>query len=206
MLLFLTGCGGGSSSPEQAIARYYKASYKKDRKALERYWRISDDNKKARKVIIENHILVGEFYAELEKKGKKVIEKVVERGEMYRMGTNLKPPSRKEIKEAVKNSFQVREGSQQFVVSIPNRRTLYVGKYKGRWYVEHSFIAVNRQWDNNEVAFFEDMNKLYKDMRKEIKKSKNLLKTREGLGIFLMELQAKEQDLMYKHNIPLLMK
>ncbi|MCA9406093.1 MAG: hypothetical protein KC684_06115 [Candidatus Omnitrophica bacterium] len=206
MIILLTGCGGGSGSPEQAIAQYYKASYKNDRKALEKYWRISDDNKKARKVIIENHILVGEFYASLEKVGKKAIDQMVQRGEMDRRGTNLKPPSSKEIKTAIKNAFELKKGEQRFVVSIPNRRLLYVGKYKGRWYVEHPFISVNRTWGKNEVAFFEDMNKLYKDMRKEIKKSKDILQTQAGLRMFLTELQAKEQDLMFKHNIPLLVK
>ena len=198
----LAGCGGqGSDSPEQAIKRYTKAYVRADRKALERSYWISD-NEEARDAVIGNILAMKAYNSSLRKNVPDALDTLIKRGQV----ADYRPPEvprDRVIRKAVEESFD-RDSTEneRFTVFLPEWSMLTVAKHQNRWYVEHPFSRIGREWKQNEIAYMNDVNELYVDAAEQIRKS-TMARTDLGLTLELRQVYYQQQELMRKHDVNL---
>ncbi len=198
----IAGCSGqGSDSPEQAIKRYTKAYVRADRAALERAYWISD-NPKARDAVIGNILAMNAYNKSLRRNVPDALDTLIKRGQV----ADYKPPrvpADKVIRNAVEESFdRDSTGNGRFTVFLPGWSMLSVAMHQDRWYVEHPFSRIGREWKENEIAYMTDVNQLYVDAAEEIRKSK-MARTDLGLSLELRQVYFEQQELMRKHDVNL---
>lgn len=198
----LASCSGqGSNSPEQAIERYTKAYIRADRKELERSYWISD-NQEARDAVIGNILAMNAYNKSLRKNVPDALDILIERGQV----ADFRPPevpSSKVIREAVETGFYRGDnGNDRFSVFLPGWSMLSIARHQNRWYVEHPFSRIGREWEENEIAYMSEVNQLYLDAAEEIRKSE-IAKSDLGLVLELRQVYFKEQELMRKYDVNL---
>jgi len=191
----------GSGSPEQAIERYTKAYVRADRKELERFWWVSE-NQKARDAVIGNILAMNTYNKSLRKNVPDALEVLIQRGQV----ADFSPPevpTGKVIRNAVETSFHQDDNSaDRFSVFLPGWPMLSVARHQDRWYVEHSFGRIGRAWEENEIAYMSDVNQLYLDAAEEIGQSE-IAKSDIGLVLELRQVYFRQQELMRKHDVDL---
>lgn len=198
----LAGCSGqGSNSPEQAIERYTKAYVRGDGEELEKFWWISE-NQEARDAVIGNVLAMNAYNKSLLSNVPDALEILIERGQV----ADIRPPevpTDKAIMNAVETGFYQDENSKdRLSVFLSGWPMLSVARHHNRWYVEHSFSRVGREWEENEIAFMSEVNQLYLDAAEEIGKSE-IAKSDLGLVLELRQVYFRQQELMRKHDVDL---